>query len=77
LQAVRAGSCKGGCGDVYFTKLLQEKNEGSMHHLYSSVGVELMQQYGALEKKDELELTQVSSVSRMDIIRHEKEMLPL
>jgi hypothetical protein len=33
---------------VYFTKLLQEKNEVTMHQFYSSVGVELMQKYGAL-----------------------------
>jgi hypothetical protein len=51
LQAVRSSSCKGGCDDVYFTKLLQEKNEDSMHQLYSTVGVELMQQYGTLQKK--------------------------
>jgi hypothetical protein len=42
LQAVRSNSCKGGCGDVYITKLLQEKNEVTMHQFYSSVGVELM-----------------------------------
>jgi hypothetical protein len=51
LQAEWSSSCKGGCGDVYFTKLLQEKNEVSLHQLYGSVGVELMQQYGALQKK--------------------------
>jgi hypothetical protein len=53
-----------GCDDVYLTKLLQEKNEVTMHQLYSSVGVALMQQYGALQKKY-LELTQVRSVARM------------
>jgi hypothetical protein len=42
FQAVRSSSRKGGCGDVYFTKLLQEKHEVSMHQFYSSVGVELM-----------------------------------
>jgi hypothetical protein len=35
-----------------------------MHHLYSSVGVELMQQYGALKKKEDLELPKVRSVAR-------------
>jgi hypothetical protein len=48
LQAVRSSSCKGGCGDVYFTKLMQDKNEVTMRQFYSSVRVELMQQYGAL-----------------------------
>jgi hypothetical protein len=51
LQAVRASSCKGGCGDVYFTKLLQEKHEVSMYRFYISIGVELMQKYNALEKR--------------------------
>jgi hypothetical protein len=64
LQAVLLSSCKGGCGGVQFTKLLQEKNDVTIHQFYSSIGVELMQQYGALQKKD-LELTQVRSVSRM------------
>jgi hypothetical protein len=54
LQAVRSSSCKGGCGDVYFTKLLQEKNEVTMHQSYRTVGDELMQQYGALQKKEDL-----------------------
>jgi hypothetical protein len=67
LQAVRSSSCKGGCGDVYFTKLLQEKDEVSMHHLYGIVRVELMQQDGALQKKDKLELAQVRSVSRTEL----------
>jgi hypothetical protein len=64
LQAVQSSSCKGGCDDVYFTRLLQEKDEVSMHHFYSSVGVELMQQDGALEKKNKLELTQVRNAAR-------------
>jgi hypothetical protein len=64
LQAVWSSSCNGGCGDLYFTKLLQDKNEVSMHQLYNSIGVELMQQYGALQKKADLELTHVRSVAR-------------
>jgi hypothetical protein len=51
LQVVRSISCKGGCGGVYFTKLLQEKDEVSMHQLYNSVRVEVIQQDGALEKE--------------------------
>jgi hypothetical protein len=31
LQVVGSSSCKGVCGDVYLTKLLEEKNEVSMH----------------------------------------------
>jgi hypothetical protein len=64
LQVVRSSSCRGGCGDMYFRKLLQDKNEVSMHHLYCSVRVELMQQYCALQTKEDLELTQVRSVAR-------------
>jgi hypothetical protein len=48
LQVIWSSSCKGSCGDVYFTKPMQKKDEVSMHQLYSSIGVELMQQYGAL-----------------------------
>jgi hypothetical protein len=35
-----------------------------MHHFYSSIGVELMQKDGPLEKKNKLELTQVRSVAQ-------------
>jgi hypothetical protein len=63
LQAVRSSSCKGGCGDLNYTRLLQEKDEVAMHQFYSSVGFELMQQDGALKKRTKLELTQVMSVA--------------
>jgi hypothetical protein len=45
LQAVQSSSCTGGCGGVYFAKLQiqQSKTEGTMHHYYSKVGVQLMQ----------------------------------
>jgi hypothetical protein len=64
LQAVQSSSCTGGCGDVYFAKLQQNKTEVTMHHYYSKVGVQLMQENGALDKKEKMNLTQVRSVAR-------------
>jgi hypothetical protein len=63
LHAVRSSYCRGGCGDVYFSKLQHGKTEVAMHHYYSKVGVELMQKDGALEKKERLKKTKVRSVA--------------
>jgi hypothetical protein len=64
LQAIRSRCCRGGCGDVYFAKLQHNKTEVTMHHYYSKVGVQLMQENGALEKKEKINLTQVRSVAQ-------------
>jgi hypothetical protein len=53
LQAVRS-SCRGGCGDVFIAKLQHGETEVTMHHYYPKVGVEMMQEDGALEKKERL-----------------------
>jgi hypothetical protein len=49
---------------VSFAKLQHGKTEVTMHHYYSKVAVELMQEDGALEKKERLKKTQVRSVAR-------------
>jgi hypothetical protein len=49
---------------VFFAKLQHGKTEVTMHHYYSKVGVELMQEDGALEKKERLKKTQARSVAR-------------
>jgi hypothetical protein len=49
---------------VYFAKLQQNKTEVTMHHYYLKVGVQWMQENGALEKKEKINLTQVRSVAR-------------
>jgi hypothetical protein len=67
LQAVRSSCFRGGCGDVSFAKLQHGKSKVMMHHYYSKVGVELMQEDGALEKKEILNQTQVHSVARSSL----------
>jgi hypothetical protein len=49
---------------VFFAKLQHNKTEVIMHHYFSKVGVQLMQENGALEKKEKINLTQVLSVAR-------------
>jgi hypothetical protein len=45
-------------------ELQHGKTEGAMHHYYSKLGVELMQEDGALDKKERLKKTQARSVAR-------------
>jgi hypothetical protein len=54
----------GGLGDVFFAKLQHNKTEVTMHHYYSNVGLQLMQENGSLEKKEKINLTQVLSVAQ-------------
>jgi hypothetical protein len=49
---------------VFFAKLQHNKTEVTMHHYYSKVEVQLMQENGALEKKEKMNFTQVRSVAR-------------
>jgi hypothetical protein len=63
LQVIRSSFCRGGFGDVFFDKLQHNKTEVTMHHYYSKVGVQLMQDNGVMEKKEKINLTQVLSVA--------------